>query len=454
MRSYLLVVFIVAFCLPVAAQPPKRRLAPQPAAFCTTPPVGVVSWYTGDGNVLDGVSRNNGTIVGNGGVSFTAGKVGQAITFNGDAISAVTVPDSPSLHITSSLTLEGWINPSSGVTGLSSIEFKGNANNLAKEPYSVFLNVVGTDQYKLDVRLGSETTAAALDSNALIPVGQWTHFAATYDGTTLNIYLNGALDNSGALGLGALNNSDTNSMVFGDISGNYKGSLDEFSIYSRVLSPSEILAIFQSQTNGKCKPAATVAPNGVVGWWPADGSGHDISAEVNNLTLNGGAGFVSGKSGQAFSLDGTTGYFQGPSIAAQDPTTAASVEAWVYVRQLPTGAARANILSKGGLELRVNSIGGFEYCVGPTVGCNLIGGTTQAALNTWYHVVGVWDATGYGIYVNGNLENFAPITFTRSPSGSPLDIGAVSGGGNGFFRGLLDEVTLYNRALTPAEVTS
>src|SRR6266550_2718781 len=79
------------------------------AQTCTPAPVGLVSWWSGDGNALDSRSRNNGTLVGS--ASFGAGKVGQAFDFANPG-GSVEIPDASNLNILSSFTAEAWIFPS------------------------------------------------------------------------------------------------------------------------------------------------------------------------------------------------------------------------------------------------------------------------------------------------------------------------------------------------------
>ena len=74
---------------------------------CVPPPSGLVSWWPGDGDATDIVDANNGVISG-AGVTFVAGKVGQA--FNFDGTDFVRVPDNNNLEPTQ-ITLDGWIKP-------------------------------------------------------------------------------------------------------------------------------------------------------------------------------------------------------------------------------------------------------------------------------------------------------------------------------------------------------
>src|SRR6185295_7336602 len=82
-------------------------------------------------------------------------------------------------------------------------------------------------------------------------------------------------------------------------------------------------------------------------------------------------------------------------------------------------------------------------------------GTTVRALNTWYHVAGVYDASTrtLNVYVNGVLNNgvlAGTVPATQVNSSVNVNIGRRTGGF--YFNGIIDEVRIYNRALTPAEI--
>src|SRR4051812_16886218 len=101
--------------------------------------------------------------------------------------------------------------------------------------------------------------------------------------------------------------------------------------------------------------------------------------------------------------------------------------------------------------------GHFWFCLGGGTGNGCVGGSETArsmtvpALNTWYEVAAVKTSSTISLYVNGALEDTkARLAFTDTNAGN-LIIGAhaQAGGAPGFFlNGLIDEVRLYNRALT------
>src|SRR5579863_5927206 len=76
------------------------------AQNCVTPPVGLVSWWAGEGNAADSFGTNNGIVMNKAG--FAKGMVGQAFTFNG-VNQYIQIPNNPSLTPTGSFSIEAWI---------------------------------------------------------------------------------------------------------------------------------------------------------------------------------------------------------------------------------------------------------------------------------------------------------------------------------------------------------
>src|SRR5262249_4619721 len=122
----------------------------------------------------------------------TAGKFGNALSFNGTN-SWVTVADSTSLHLTGAMTLEAWVMPTAASTDWTAGVIKERPAGLAYALYAAdgagkppagYINPTGND-------------AEAVGTTAL-PLNTWSHLAATYDGTTIRMYVNGVLVGSKA----------------------------------------------------------------------------------------------------------------------------------------------------------------------------------------------------------------------------------------------------------------
>jgi hypothetical protein len=80
-------------------------------------------------------------------------------------------------------------------------------------------------------------------------------------------------------------------------------------------------------------------------------------------------------------------------------------------------------------------------------------GTATLPLNTWTHLAATYDGSALRLYVNGALSTTFLVSGTLAPTTNPLRIGGNTIWGE-YFRGLIDDVRIYNRALTPTEIGS
>jgi hypothetical protein len=161
-----------------------------------------------------------------------AGKFGGALSFNGSS-SWVTVADASDLDFSSALTLEAWVRPSV-LSGWRTVLFKERPGGIV---YSLYANQ-SAGRPVGQVWLGSELNAvgpAALGLNA------WSHVASTYDGSTLRLYVNGALVSSTAVS-GTLAASSGVLRIGGNgVWGEwFAGLIDEVRVYNRALTAGEI----------------------------------------------------------------------------------------------------------------------------------------------------------------------------------------------------------------------
>jgi hypothetical protein len=200
-------------------------------------PDGLVAAYSfneGSGvTVRDSSVNNNAGTISN--ATWTAsGKYGAALQFNGTN-ARIDIPDSPSLHLSTGMTLEAWINPSSN-TGWRSVILKEAPTGLA---YSLY----GNNNASRPSGYGHVTVDVAVVGTAVLPLNTWTHVALTFDGTILRLYVSGVQVKTQALN-GALVSSTGALRIGGNaVWGEYfAGMLDEVRLYNRALSGGEIQA--------------------------------------------------------------------------------------------------------------------------------------------------------------------------------------------------------------------
>lgn len=209
------------------------------------------------------------------------------------------------------------------------------------------------------------------------------------------------------------------------------------------------LAALALVTSGRAlaqSPACVAPPAGMVAWWPGDGNAHDISG-ANAAALVGGAAYAAGRVDQAFSLNGSTAWVEAPDAAALRFTGAFTIDAWIYpnatggrvVDKITAGSGDGYLLDTWGGVIRFLFDG------------QTLSGATTIPTGAWSHVAGVYDGAEMRVYLNGTLDGTRATTAAVPTNALPLRIGAASDGGS-LFWGLIDEVELFGRSLSQAEI--
>jgi Concanavalin A-like lectin/glucanases superfamily/Domain of unknown function (DUF1929)/Bacterial Ig domain/Glyoxal oxidase N-terminus/Glucodextranase, domain B len=205
-------------------------------------------------------SNNNGTF-GSGVTRTTAGKFGGALVFNG-ASGLVTIPNSASLQLTTGMTLEAWVNPSTVDGAWRDVIYKGND--------SYYLEATSSN----GGRPGAGGTFGTTYGTAALVANTWTHLAVTYDRVTLRLYVNGVQVSS--LAATAAIATSTNPLQIGgdSIYGQFfQGMIDEVRVYNRALTPPEIQNdVITPVGNGGTPPPGDSGPPNVAITTPAPGS--------------------------------------------------------------------------------------------------------------------------------------------------------------------------------------
>jgi hypothetical protein len=182
----------------------------------------------------------NGTITG---AVRVPGRVGSALSFNGVG-DLVTVPNAAALNLTSTMTLEAWIQPTA-LTGWHTVLLKEGAGTMAYEMYAN--NDVSRPAAYFTTPGGA---IRAVTGTAVMPSNAWTHLAMAYDGAAMRLYVNGVLVRSVAR-TGAILVTDGPLHIGGnEVWGGefFQGLIDEVRIYNRALTQAEIAADMSAGT--------------------------------------------------------------------------------------------------------------------------------------------------------------------------------------------------------------
>jgi peptidoglycan/xylan/chitin deacetylase (PgdA/CDA1 family) len=215
-----------------------------------TLPAGLVAAYgfnEGSGSTTADASGNSNTGTISGATWTTSGRYGNALSFNGSS-NRVNINDANSLDLTTGMTLEAWTYPTS-LSGWRTVILKEISGGQAYALYA-YDNASRPAVY---INLGGNYFSVAGTTG--IPLNTWTHLAATYDGTTLKLFVNGSQVGSKAIS-GAIRVSTSPLRIGGNaVWGRYfRGRIDEVRVYNRALSQAEIQSDMSSAISSDTTP--------------------------------------------------------------------------------------------------------------------------------------------------------------------------------------------------------
>ena len=211
---------------------------------------------------------------------------------------------------------------------------------------------------------------------------------------------------------------------------------------------------------------APPATTGLVAGYAFDASAGTTAADASTSGISGtlanGAGWAGGKYGNAVALAGDDDVVSLGNPTALRLTGSTTISAWINSAAFP--ADDAAVVSKrgtGGFQLDTTidtgpRVIGFKLTTG-TGGSMFRYGATAMQANTWYHIAGVYDATArtMHVYLNGVLDDGqlqGTVAADQQDSPQNVLIGQRPGWAGFGFNGRIDDVRIYNRALTAAEV--
>jgi hypothetical protein len=253
------------------------------SASAQTGPVAAYSFNEGSGPVVTDATGNGNTGTLNG-VAWTSGKFGGGLSFNGTS-NWITVQSSSFLNLTTSMTLEAWVNPSA-LSVWRTVVMKESSNGLI---YSLYASDTSSHPSGF-IRRTSDVNAT---STTALPLNTWTHLATTYDGATLRLFVNGVQAASRAI-TGSIVTSSSPLRIGGNaVWGEYfSGVIDEVRIYNRALTAAQIQAdmitAIGPPPTGSWTVSGTVSPSSA-------GSGATVSlsgASAQSVIADGSGNFL------------------------------------------------------------------------------------------------------------------------------------------------------------------
>ena len=454
---------------------------------------GLVGWWTFDGssfgsNIQDMSGNGNTMYFCTGGVDIncsvgilatssvkTTGVIGQGVLFPYNAI--FTTPaylrtnPSPLFNLGAQGSWCSWTYSKEYLTGRAAMSMM---SSLATTTY-ITIGSYNTSTSGSDggyVRVGGTAYSAGTSKPAGTYTSGWHHSCSVFNANaspTSNrflSYVDGALvNNSSAGGSGNIDPMDEVVLgSWGSFSGTFPGKIDDIRVYNRPLTAQEVAQIYGLGASkvGVATSTDTLA-TGLVGYWPFDGKYTNWrSNTVTDVSGSGSTGTlfsmstssspVTGKIGQALRFNGTNQYVGLGNVASL--SSAITISAWIKPTQIsnfPMIVCKdvnvdytffIDTSNANKLALRIGAAGGLHDALS----------STPITTNTWQHVVGTYDGTTIKVYINGVLAGSRAQTGAIPTSAVALNIGSFNNGGGDFFNGAIDDVRIYSRALSSAEI--
>ena len=342
--------------------------------------------------------------------------------------------------------------------------------------------------------IGTSTTAAGyFNSNSIYSIGVWNHIVVQYDGANIYAYFNGVKQSTISAVTGSVISSSLNIGTNYNTSGAwFNGVIDDVKIYANPLSDSDVLELYQTRAsvdssgnlflteldyeeyaNSQISKQGVLKYNnisevgitdGLVAYYPLDKDARDYSENGNHGTVSGavlGGGVKSG----AYNFDGVDDYISFPEIVSNANIRASGVtySAWIKLDTIKesrvVGQQPYNGYSdyaSGGIG--VSSVGkALSICYDENINYKYVTGTTTLQTGTWYHIVSTYSSSDkyLRLYVNGTKEGLDSLitTFNVITANNSNRIGLKDHATPYPTDGLIDEVRIYNRALTQEEVS-
>jgi len=394
----------------------------------------------------------------------------ESYAFDFDGSDYIDCGNDSSLNITDNLSVSAWIKTTDN--GLQTIVNKDQAT-----PTRIWNLAMGFGTISFQVRLGATAKTASSATN--LSDGVWHHVVGTYEPSTeVKIYIDGVLADTESTSIPASLTDDATIPVYmGSYSNStaerYAGEISNVTIWDSTLTGPNVTTLYN---NGI--PLTTLAEfpssGDVQGWWKLNSSATfdptavewtipDDSTNSNTGTSTGmdqtnlvtsDLQFESPYSNFSLEFDGTDDYIDCTNDSIFNLTTGMTISAWIN----PTVAVTNKFLVAkrwSTNSYQIATAGSINPQCSVWIGTTRYNasGSTVLSAGTWYHIVGTFDGSNVKVYVDGVLEG------TTAASGSldqTADIVSIAKGVNNNtynFNGKIDEVAIWDSALTAAQVT-
>ncbi len=406
---------------------------------------------------------NTGTLIGmSTTTSPVAGKIGQGLnSISSTGYIALGTPSS--LSISGSITISAWIYPRSKYDGI-----------FRKTDDITGFNFRLYDQTDRNLLFGRSGVNVFSNAGA-ITLNKWQFVTVTNDGVNTKFYVNGVdVGTTAQSGIVASPGVTANIGYAGD--GTAYRALDDVRIYNRALSAQEVKLLYNTSSSFHIASSPTnVLTNGLVGYWTFDGKNmpsgnvNDVSGQGNHMSITNGAsvsfatstGYVAGKIGQAHRMFKTSGSYYTKGSTSAFNFTSSDFSGFMWVKYTSHNINSESYMGNGGYQANGWQLTWFETTSQMLFRTNQAGAdqgtystTNPIQANKWHLVGFTRSGTTAKIYVDGVDVTGTPASHINPTSSSnAFGIGVYTPIPNSYlFDGKIDDVRVYNRALSAQEV--
>jgi hypothetical protein len=452
------------------------------------PSNGLVGYWPFSGNANDASGNgNNGTINGATLTTDKSGNLNSAYNFNGQN-NNIVVPDNITIN-PSLISVSIWVNPA--VFGPSEQYIINKSIDIL--PGSVnrswAIRISSDGQLYLEIRVNN--TYYLFGSTETLTLNQWNNLVFVYDGSTAKLYKNNIVVINQSLP-GTLTNLSYNLSIGNFPHANmppygyfWNGKLDDIGIWNRALTQSEVTALYNQAPNPVLP--SNVPTSGLVAYYPFNGNANDASGNGNNGTVNGAtlttdrAGLVNQSyyfnvGNWSFGSGGNHIYipynqsFNSPEftvstwVSRNSNGSTISPQPLAIIRRFQNGYSNPNgetwtLDIDHGTSTFGSVLIGSVIKQSPSPALNIFCRTNQVIpQNQWTNVLMSYSQYTIKIYINGTLvcsKTDSNISMnTIGNSGISIGLSDQANGHWAPFDGKIDDIGIWNRALTQLEITA
>lgn len=382
--------------------------------------------------------NKTGTVCGTTAPTWQTGVQSNALTFDGSSVYV----QAPAVSVSAGITVSCWAKSSTATW---------NADGCLISDRGIFIlhPWAGTRNLTFYVYTSAGSKNVSWNAPSGFDLTQWHHYAGVYSPSTgaLSIYVDG-VSSGPATVTGTIGTSSSIVSIGQDLGRYFSGLMDDVRIYNQALTASQIKEI-ATLNSGLVLRHAYDESSGTTKSWDASGYGKNGTLTNMNVSTAWGSGIVSG----ALSFDGTSSYVIVPAVSSTQEFTASC---WAKSNTSTWNAYGCLVSDRGFFILHpTQGSKNILFYVYTTQGAQCIewSAPTEFDITQWHYYAGVCSTTTHtmSFYVDGAPVRTATFTGSVSTSANSVYIGADSMAGRNF-SGQMDEVRIYNRALSQSEL--